>query len=124
MGALYKRRGSRNWMMGVSVAGKQICKSTHTANKQLARKLLSRWETEVFEGRFHLVRSIAPTFEEWAEQFLVTIPNFATQSRYKASVHNLKVKFGELRLPQVTADLIDDFKDTRVAQGVGPATVN
>jgi len=78
----------------------------------------------VFEGRFHLVRSIAPTFEEWAEQFLVTIPNFATQSRYKASVHNLKVKFGELRLPQVTADLIDDFKDTRVAQGVGPATVN
>ena len=50
MGTLYKRDGSRNWMMAVTVNGRQVCKSTHTSNKRLADQLLSRWETDVFEG--------------------------------------------------------------------------
>jgi integrase len=124
MGALYKRRGSRNWMMAVTVAGKQICRSSHTSNKRLARKLLSRWETEVFEGRFQLIKTHAPTLIEWADQFLQTIPHQKTRSRYTSSVNNLKPKFGKSRLFQITPDLIDDFKDERLAQGVWPATVN
>ena len=49
MGTLYKRAGSLNWMMAVTVDGRQVCKSTHTSNKRKADQLLSRWETEVFE---------------------------------------------------------------------------
>lgn len=33
-------------------------------------------------------------------------------------------RFGKLRLSQITPDLIDDFKDDRLAKGTGPATVN
>jgi integrase len=124
MGALYKRAGSRNWMMAVTVAGRQHCKSAHTSNKRLADQLLSRWETEVFEGRFQLIKTNSPTFEKWAEQFLLTKPNLKTRSRYASSVNNMRPRFGKLRLPQITSDRIEDFKEERLAAGVGPATVN
>jgi hypothetical protein len=64
-------------MMAVSVAGRQLCKSSHTPKKHLARQLMARWETDVFEGRFHLPKSTPPNFETWADDFLkkVSHPN-------------------------------------------------
>jgi hypothetical protein len=52
MGTLYKRAGSKKWMMAVTIAGRQRCKSTHTSNKCLAEKLLSRWERKYLRGVF------------------------------------------------------------------------
>src|SRR5438105_1597317 len=124
MGTLFKKKGSNQWQMGVSVCGRQICRSAHTTNKVVAKKLLARWETEVFEGRFQLIKTNAPIFEEWTDQFLPTIANLNTRSRYSASVNNLKPKFGKLRLSQITPDLFEEYKDERLAEGVGPATVN
>jgi integrase len=125
MGTLYKRaKGSRNWMMAVTINGRQVCKSAHTSNKRLADQLLSRWETEVFEGRFQLIKTNTPLFEEWADKFLPTIPHLKTRLRYASSVNNMKPKLGKLRLSQIAPDLIEDFKDERLAEGVGPATVN
>jgi Phage integrase SAM-like domain len=124
MGPLFKKKGSNQWQMGVSVAGRQLCRSAHTTNKGIAKKLLARWETEVFEGRFQLIKTKAPSFSEWADQFLPTVPNLKTRSRYASSVNNLKASFARLRLSQVTPDLIEDFKDHRLAEGAGPATVN
>jgi integrase len=108
----------------VTVGGRQRCKSTHTSNKRLADQLLSRWEAEVFEGRFQLIKTHGPTFEEWGNQFLLTIPHLKTRSRYKSSVNNLKLRFEKLPLSQITPDLIEDFKDDRLAKGAGPATIN
>jgi len=54
MGTIFKKKGSQKWQIGVSVGGRQICKSAHTTKKGLAKKLLARWETEIFERRFHL----------------------------------------------------------------------
>jgi integrase len=110
--------------MGVSVGGRQICRSAHTTNKSLAKKLLARWETEVFEGRFQLIKTNAPTLEEWSNQFLLTIPHLKTRFRYASSVNNMKPRFGKLRLSRITPDLIEDFKEERLTVGVGPATVN
>jgi len=131
MGTLFKKKGSRQWQMGVSVAGRQICRSAHTTNKGTAKKLLAQWETRVFEGRFQLIKTNAPTFSEWADQFLLTIPHSKTRFRYASSVNNMKPKFGRLRLSQITPDLIEDFKDERLAKRIGqakrslgPATVN
>src|ERR1700720_2788069 len=82
MGTLYKRaKGSRNWMMAVTINGRQVCKSTPTSNKRLADQLLSRWETEVFEGRFHLPKSAPPPFEEWADEFLARVAHPNTRKR-------------------------------------------
>ena len=112
------------WQMGVSVCGRQICRSAHTTNKVIAKKLLARWETEVFEGRFQLIKTNAPTFQEFAELYIPTVPYLKTRLRYTSSINNMKPKFGKLRLSQITPDLIDNFKDERLAGGTGPATVN
>jgi integrase len=124
MGTLFKKKGSDNWQMGVCVNGQQVCKSTHTTNEKMAKKLLAQWETEVFEGRFRLIKTNAPTLEEWAAQFLLTIPHLKTRLRYTSSVNNIKPSLGRLRLSRITADLVEDFKDERLAKGIGPATVN
>ena len=44
MGTLFKKKGSNQWQMGVSIGGRQVCKSTDTINKGIAKKLLARWE--------------------------------------------------------------------------------
>jgi integrase len=124
MGSLYKRRGSKKWMMATTVAGRQVCKSSHTINKRLAEKLLARWETEIFEGRFHLPASKPPLFEKWADDFLSTITHMNTKKRYKSSVEKLKGKFSGMRLNDISGAAIEEFKTVRTAEKVEPATIN
>jgi integrase len=125
MGTLYKRaKGSRNWMMAVTINGRQVCKSTHTPNKRLADQLLSRWETEVFEGRFHLPKSTPPPFAEWADEFLARVAHPNTRKRYGSSVRKLKAAFARAKLSDVSTEGIDEYKEARLAEGVEPATIN
>jgi hypothetical protein len=49
-------------MTDAKVAGRQVCKTSHTTNKRLAETLLARWETEILEGRSHLPASKPPLF--------------------------------------------------------------
>lgn len=120
MGTLFKKKGSKQWQMGVSVGGRQICRSAHTTNKQIAKKLLARWETEVFEGRFHLPQSAPPYFEEWAADFLARVAHPNTRKRYTSSVGMLKDKFTGVRLSDVSADRIEEYKEERLAKNLEP----
>ena len=124
MGTLYRRRGSQNWMMAVNVAGTQVCKSTHTQSKGIAKQMLSRWETDVFERRFHLPRSTPPYFQDWADDFLTRVPHESTRKRYESSIKKLKEEFSGIRLSELSAEQIDDYKKDRLAEGVQPATIN
>jgi len=124
MGTLYKRDGSRKWMMAVTVNGRQVCKSTHTSNKRLADQMLSRWETDVFEGRFHLPKSAPPAFAQWAEEFLAKVSHPNTRKRYGSSVGKLKEAFTGARLSDVSAERIEEYKEARLSEGVEPATIN
>src|SRR5947207_289652 len=124
MGSLFKKKGSKQWHMGVCVGRRQICRSAHTTNKGLAKKLLARWETEIFERRFHLPQSIPPYFEDWANEFLTKVAHPNTRKRYTSSVGKLKGKFTGVRLSDVSADRIEEYKEARVAEGVEPATLN
>jgi integrase len=124
MGTLFKKKGSKQWHMGVSVGGRQICRSAHTTNKCVAKRLLARWETEVFERRFHLPQSTPPYFEEFADEFLTKVAHPNTRKRYTSSVGKLKGKFTGVRLSDVSADGIEEYTEERVAEGVEPATIN
>lgn len=124
MGTLYKRVGSRKWMMAVTVNGRQVCKSTCTSNKRLADQMLSRWETEVFEGRFHLPKSAPPAFADWADEFLARVAHPNTRKRYGSSVGKLKAAFPSVRLSDISAERIEEYKEARLAEGVEPATIN
>jgi len=124
MGTLFKKKGSRHWQMGVWIGGKQRCKSTHTSNKRLARQLLTRWETDVFEGRHQLVKSRPPRFDQWADEFLARVIHPNTRRRYASSIVHLKAHFPNARLSDINVERIDAFKENRISAGVGPATVN
>lgn len=124
MGSLYKRRGSKKYMMAAVVAGRQVCKSSHTTNKRLAEKLLARWETEILEVRFHLPASKPPLFENWANDFLSKITHANIKKRYRSSVEKLKAKFLGMRLTDISAAGIEEFKEERTIEGVEPATIN
>ena len=124
MGTLYKRGGSKKWMMAVTVNGRQVCKSTCTSNKRLAGQMLSRWETEVFEGRFHLPKSTPPAFVEWADEFLSKVTHPNTRKRYGSSIGKLKAAFTSVRLSDISPECIEEYKETRLAEGVEPATIN
>src|SRR5438552_3876965 len=124
MGTLFKKKGSKQWQMGVSVAGRQICRSTHTTNKSLAKKLLARWATQVFEGRYHLPKSTPPYFEDWSDEFLDKILHANTRKRYASSLGKLKGKFAGVRLSEVSAERIEEYKEARLEEGVEPATIN
>jgi hypothetical protein len=124
MGTLYRPGGSRNWMMAVNVSGTQVCKSTHTKSKSLAKQMLARWETDVFEGRFQLRRSTPPYFQDWADDFQTRVPHASTRNRYESSIKKLKGKFTGIRLADISVEHIDDYKKVRLAEGVQPATIN
>jgi len=123
MGTLFKKKGSQQWQMGVCVAGRQICKSTHTTKRSIARNLLARWETEVFEGRFRLPRTTPPSFEDWADHFLLKIAHPNTHRRYSSSVDKLKAAFAGLRLTDISPEKIEQYQERRIAE-VEAATVN
>jgi hypothetical protein len=124
MGTLFKKKGSKQWHMGVMVGGRQICRSAKTTNKGIAKSLLARWETEIFERRFHLPQSTPPYFEDWADNLLNKVAHPNTRKRYTSSVRKLKGKFTGLRLSDVSADRIEEYVEERVAEGVEPATIN
>jgi len=117
-------RKGRKWYMAFTANGRQYNLSTHTCNKRLAQKILNAKLGEIAEGRFHLTKSNPPKFEEYAEQFLESIQHPNTKRRYTSSVENLKTAFEGVRLSQITADRVEEFKQARLKEGVGPATVN
>ena len=125
MGTVYRRAGSRNWMMAVTVAGKQICKSTHTRNKRLAIKMMEQWDTLVFEGKYQLPKSLpAPYFDEWAEKCINKMRNANTRKRYMSSLRNLKSKLCRVRLSELSAESVEAYEEARLAEGVQAATIN
>lgn len=122
---LYRRGKKRTWYIGYPLpGGGYTYESTRSTNKRFAQKLEGIRYAEVAEGRFHLPRSNPPTLEGWSAQFLESIPNKVTKSRYAISIHALLAHFRGVRLSQVVADGIEEFKQVRLEGGVGPATVN
>ncbi len=120
MGIVYKRSGSRNYMMAVNIAGKQICRSTREKTKGKAKKKLSKWERQIFDGQ----KSVPPYFQKWADDFQTRVPHEGTRKRYESSIKKLKKKFTGIRLSDISAEQIDDYIRDRLAENVQPSTIN
>jgi integrase len=115
------------WWMDYSVAGKQHCESTGTANKRVARKILDIRRAEIAEGRFSsLLKSHPPMLKDYLSKYLddrVDLhPN--TRTRYAVSRRALESVFGGMRLPDITDARIEEYKADRRKGGTGPAGVN
>jgi integrase len=120
-----KGSGWKIWWMSYSGYGKQVRESTGTQNKRLAQKMLAVRLAAVAEGRFNLPSSNPPRLKEWATKFLESVPHPNTKAGYTIGVAHLQQFFGEnTKLSDISVARIEEFKQRRLAAGVGPATVN
>lgn len=120
--ALYRR--GRIWWIGTKVNGERIQISTGTTNKRTAQKIHDLMQADALEGRFRLPKSNSPTVEAWGAQFLESISHPVTKRTYKSCIQTLNRFFGPVRLSQVTAEQIENFKAARRKAGAGPAIIN
>jgi integrase len=59
------------------------------------------------------------------KRFLALISHAKTKSRYQSSINNILRHFGRnVRLSEVTPEMIFEFQQKRIEEGVGKATVN
>jgi len=115
------------WWMAYSVAGKQHCESTATANKRVAQKILDIRRAEIAEGRFSsLLKSHPPMLKDYLSKYFDSRmdlhPN--TRTRYAVSRRALERVFGGMRLPDITGARIEEYKTSRRKGGTGPAGLN
>jgi integrase len=120
--ALYKR--GKIWWIGGTANGERIQISTGTTSKRRAQKIHDMMQADMIEGRFRLPKSNSPTVEIWAAQFLESISHPVTKRTYKSCIQTLNKFFGTVRLSQVTAERIEQFKAVRSKAGAGPAIIN
>jgi integrase len=114
----------KTWWINYFVGGRQRFESSRSTKKRDARQLLDVRKGAAREGRLRLTKSKAPRFDEYSRSFLLTVLHPNTQKRYRSSVRNLADCFGNVKLSEITADVVEDFKEKRLSQGVRTATVN
>jgi integrase len=76
------------------------------------------------EGRLGLTKSNTTRFDEYARSFLSTVQHPNTQKRYGSSVRNLVTCLRNIKLSDITSDVIEEFKEKRLSNGIRTATVN
>ncbi len=114
----------KTWWISYFVGGRQRFESSRSTKKRDARQLLEIRKGAAREGRLRLTKSNAPRFDEYTRSFLLTVQHPNTQKRYRSSVRNLTACFGNVRLSEITAGTIEDFKEKRLSAGVRTATIN
>jgi integrase len=119
---IYQR--GKTWWITYFAGGRQRFESSRSTKKRDAQQLLEIRKGAAREGRLRLTKSKAPRFDECAKRFLLTIQHPNTQKRYTSSVRNLAACFRNMKLSDITSDVIEDFKEKRLSDGVRTATVN
>jgi len=119
---IYQR--GKTWWISYFVGGRQRFESSRSTKKRDARQLLDVRKGAAREGRLRLTKSNAPRFDEYTRSFLLTVQHPNTQKRYRSSVRNLSACFGNVKLSDITAGSIEEFKEKRLSGGVRTATIN
>jgi integrase len=117
------RRG-KTWWITYFAGGRQRFESSRSSRKRDAQELLDIRKGDARRGRLRLTKSKAPHFDEYARRFLLTVQHPNTQKRYGSSIRNLASGFRNVKLSDITSDVIEGFKEKRLSNGVRTATVN
>ena len=122
---LYER--GKTWWMSFSYDGKQVRRSTETANKKLAEKIYRKVMTEVAEGKwFEKPRDEDVTFDQLAEDFLNDYRLNLRKSLWRAEIYvkRLETNFHGYKARDITTEDIKRYISERIREGVSNATVN
>ena len=115
--------------MRFTFRGKQVRRSTETANKKLAEKVYHKVMTEVTEGKwFERLLGEYKTFKELMAKYLseYSLHNKAPTShrRDKSLAGHLLESFEDYTLTEISPKLISEYKHKRRKEGASSRTVN
>jgi integrase len=121
---LYKR--GKVWWMSLNVYGKQIRRTTETADRKLAEAIYSKVHVRLIEGKYfdhgeETQRTVAELLDRYEREH---IPKKASQRTLKGYLKNLRPFFGQDTLAEITPKVIVQYKAKRYQDGVKPATIN
>ncbi len=123
---LYKRKNV--WWMAITYQGKQIRRSTETANKKLAESVLAKVKVRIIEGKFFdVLEEKDRTFEEMMNRYMVEQEKkkaLSSHIRDRGSLGHLLPFFGEKVLSEITPKMIARYKAKRRQEEAAPATIN
>src|SRR5579863_1040441 len=121
---LYKR--GKVWWMTFTYNGRQIRRSTETADRRLAEAIEAKIKVKIIEGHyFETLEEKERTFSELMERFeREHVVKNASQRSVRGYIKNLLPLFGPRTLAEITPKLIVQYKAKRYADGVGPAAIN
>ena len=120
---LYKR-GNVWWMTYRDALGKQRFESCRTRNKQEAGNRLTDRRKETMEG-FLPAPAIKPVaMEDLLSRYLEFVSHQRGLRTKKLHVEHLKRLLGNPPIHTLNVEVLDRYRETRRAEGVGPATIN
>ncbi|WDP92416.1 MAG: site-specific integrase [Desulfobacter sp.] len=124
MGSVYKR-GNVYWIKYYR-QGKCFRESSESTKKMVAKKLLSRREGEIAQGKIPGVQFEKVKFEDLAEGFLRDYKINQKKSLVKAerSVRRLQTQFENMSVPHITTPRINTYIEGRLNDGAANATIN
>jgi integrase len=114
----------KTWWINYFFGGRQRFESSRSTKKRDAQELLDIRKGNARGGQLRLIKPHAPRFDKYARRFLLTVRHRNTQKRYGSSVRNFSACFGNVKISDITADGIEEFKEERLSQGIRAATIN
>ena len=119
------KRG-KYWCMRFTYQGRQVRRSTGTADRRLAEAIMGKVRAQIIEGRFfETLEEKTRTFDELMERYLREHAAKKSEPRhYRGYFNSLKACFGGRTLAEITPKLIVEYKARRYAAGLKPASIN
>ena len=123
MGSIYKRGGT--FWIKYYRNGKPYRESTRSIKEADAKRLLKKREGEIANGKLPGIYFDKVRFDELAEDMLLDYRiNGKNFKRGKQSIKHLKGAFEGYRIVDITTPRIQDYIESRIAEGAANATVN
>lgn len=119
------KRG-KYWCMRFTYQGRQVRRTTGTADRRLAEAILGKVRAQIVEGRwFETLEEKTRTFDELMERYLTEHAVKKSEPRhYRGYFNSLKVFFRGRTLAEITPKLIVEYKNRRYEAGLKPASIN
>lgn len=127
---IYRRGEGKFWQCSASVGGKQFRVSTKETSLDLAKQFAADWLLTLLGKNHAGILATGKTFEDVARQFLTEYEIITEGQRSPRWVEGHKIRlrlhlipfFGELRISEVTAGKVQEYRVHRMTSRVDPKT--
>lgn len=128
---LYRRKDSPHWWVSlIDSTGRRQRFSTHTTDRALAVQILKARQGDAVRGRFGIIkpqRTGGPLIEDLLASYLSWARGAKAPSSFRRDQLSARTLLGHLggrAMNAITCPELEDYRQTRLASGVKPATVN